>query len=86
MTDLGSQMSDYPLEPQLAKLLLSSPKFKCVNEILTIVAMLSVPMVFLRPREDAKNADNCKSKFAHEDGDHITLVNAFMLFKLKGET
>ena len=30
--------------------------------------MLSVPNVFLRPREAAKRADEAKSKFTHIDG------------------
>lgn len=34
-------MSAFPLEPQLAKMLIVSPEFKCSNEILSIAAMLS---------------------------------------------
>ena len=33
--------------------------------------MLSVPNVFLRPREQAKRADEAKSKFTHADGKHL---------------
>lgn len=38
-------MSELPLDPQMAKMVLSSPDFGCSNEILTIVSMLSVPQV-----------------------------------------
>jgi HrpA-like RNA helicase len=41
MTPLGTMMAEMPLDPQLAKMLIVSPEFKCSNEILTIVAMLS---------------------------------------------
>jgi pre-mRNA-splicing factor ATP-dependent RNA helicase DHX15/PRP43 len=41
LTHLGSIMAEMPLDPQLAKMLIVSPDFKCSNEILTIVAMLS---------------------------------------------
>jgi pre-mRNA-splicing factor ATP-dependent RNA helicase DHX15/PRP43 len=41
MTALGSMMAEFPLDPQLSKLLISSPEFECSNEILTIVSMLS---------------------------------------------
>ena len=45
-------MSEMPLDPLLAKMLLTaSNKYKCVNEILTIVAMLNIPNVFIRPRD-----------------------------------
>ena len=46
--DLGHKMSELPLDPQLAKVLLASPDYGCSNEVLSIVAMLSVPQV--RPR------------------------------------
>ncbi len=49
LTPLGEIMADFPLDPQLAKMLIVSPEFKCSNEILTIAAMLSVPNVFVRP-------------------------------------
>ena len=51
LTNTGHLMSELPLDPQLAKMLVVSPQFKCSNEILTVVAMLSVPNVFIRPRE-----------------------------------
>jgi HrpA-like RNA helicase len=41
ITELGKMMADMPLDPQLGKMLIASPEFKCSNEILTIVAMLS---------------------------------------------
>jgi len=86
LTETGSKMSEFPLEPQLAKMVLASPKYKCVNEILSIVAMLSVPIVFVRPKENQKEADIAKSQFSHEDGDHLTLLNAFQMYKSRKES
>jgi pre-mRNA-splicing factor ATP-dependent RNA helicase DHX15/PRP43 len=74
-----------PLEPQLAKMLLVSPDFSCSNEMLSIVAMLSVPNVFMRPKEAAKAADEAKAQFAHADGDHLTLLNAYYAYKQNGD-
>lgn len=34
-------MAEFPLDPQLSKMLIVSPEFKCSNEVLTIAAMLS---------------------------------------------
>ncbi len=45
--------------------------FRCSNEILSIAAMLSVPNVFMRPREAAKAADEAKARFAHINGESI---------------
>ena len=36
LTELGRQMSDLPLDPQLAALIIESPKYGCSNEILSI--------------------------------------------------
>lgn len=84
MTKLGAKMAEFPLEPQLSKILIeSSISYKCVNEALTIVAMLNAPNVFIRPRDQQTAADSAKSKFSHPDGDHLSLLNAFNMFKLK---
>lgn len=41
LTDLGAVMAEFPLDPQLAKMLISSCTHNCSNEILSITAMLS---------------------------------------------
>ena len=58
---------------------------QCVNESVSIIAMLNVPMIFLRPKECQSEADAAKSRFSHEDGDHLTFLNAFNAYKLKKE-
>ena len=84
LTDLGIKMCDMPVDPFMSKMLITaSTKYKCVNEALTIVAMLNVPNIFIRPRDQVQIADQEKSKFAHEDGDHLTLLNVFNTFKNK---
>eukprot|EP00455_Lapot_gusevi_P031021 TRINITY_DN3348_c0_g1_i1.p1 TRINITY_DN3348_c0_g1~~TRINITY_DN3348_c0_g1_i1.p1 ORF type:complete len:738 (-),score=185.03 TRINITY_DN3348_c0_g1_i1:34-2124(-) len=85
LTELGSLMSEFPLDPQLAKLLLESPKHSCSNEMLSIVAMLSVPQVFVRPPESKQAASASRDRFSHVDGDHLTLLNVYHAFKQNGE-
>ena len=41
-------MVEFPLDPALAKMLLTGSELGCGNEVLTIVSMLSVPSVFFR--------------------------------------
>ncbi|KAI0366453.1 P-loop containing nucleoside triphosphate hydrolase protein [Pilatotrama ljubarskyi] len=77
LTPLGSVMADFPLDPQMAKMLIVSPEFNCSNEILTIVAMLSVPNVWLRPPNQRKEADAAKAMLTVPDGDHLTLMNVY---------
>ncbi|KAJ5159963.1 Pre-mRNA-splicing factor ATP-dependent RNA helicase PRP43 [Penicillium canariense] len=81
LTQLGRLASDFPLDPALAVMLISSPEFYCSNEILSITALLSVPQVFVRPNSQRKRADEMKNLFAHQDGDHLTMLNVYHAFK-----
>lgn len=81
LTTLGSMASAFPLDPALAVMLISSPEFYCSNEILSITSLLSVPQIFTRPANNRKRADEMKAQFAHPDGDHLTLLNAYHAFK-----
>lgn len=40
-----------------------------------------VPQIFVRPTETKKQADECKMRFAHIDGDHLTLLNVYHAYK-----
>nr|ODN88577.1 pre-mRNA-splicing factor ATP-dependent RNA helicase DHX15/PRP43 [Cryptococcus depauperatus CBS 7841] len=81
LTPLGAIMAEFPLDPQLAKMLIVSPEFGCSNEILSLTAMLSVPNVFMRPASQRKEADLAKAQFTHPDGDHLTLLNVYHAYK-----
>jgi pre-mRNA-splicing factor ATP-dependent RNA helicase DHX15/PRP43 len=84
LTDLGTIMSQIPLEPELCKTLLvsSSDKFNCMNEILSIVSLLSVQNPFLRPKDRLDEADDAKQLFKNSNGDHFTLLVAYNQYKL----
>jgi pre-mRNA-splicing factor ATP-dependent RNA helicase DHX15/PRP43 len=86
LTEIGAVMAEFPLDPQLSKMLVTAPQFNCSNEILSIAAMLSVPNVFVRPKEFAKFADEAKARFAHIDGDHLTLLNVYHAYKESAES
>ncbi|CAF2368529.1 unnamed protein product [Rotaria sp. Silwood2] len=81
LTELGSMMAEFPLDPQLAKMVIVSCDYSCSNEILSIASMLSVPPCFLRPSDERTEADKAKARFAHIDGDHLTLLNVYHAFK-----
>lgn len=81
LTTLGGLASEFPLDPSLAVMLITSPEFYCSNEILSITSLLSVPQIWVRPNSSRKRADEMKRQFAHPDGDHLTLLNAYHAFK-----
>jgi len=81
LTRLGRKMAEFPLEPQLSKMLLTSVILKCSEEVLTIVAMLSVETVFYRPRDKQSQADERKSRFYQPEGDQLTMLAVYDAWK-----
>jgi ATP-dependent RNA helicase DHX8/PRP22 len=77
LTRLGRKMADFPIDPPMAKMLIASVDFGCSEEILTIVAMLSVQNVFYRPKDKQAQADAKKAKFHQPEGDHLTLLAVY---------
>ncbi|KAI3406438.2 hypothetical protein KGF56_000919 [Candida oxycetoniae] len=84
LTELGRGMIQFPLEPTLSKLILLSTQheFHCSEEIVTIVAMLSVPGIFQRSKERAHEADFAREKFTVAESDHLTLLNVYCQWDL----
>uniref|UniRef100_A0A6V7LLM0 RNA helicase n=1 Tax=Bracon brevicornis TaxID=1563983 RepID=A0A6V7LLM0_9HYME len=77
LTRLGRRMAEFPLEPNLSKMLIMSVHLQCSDEILTIVSMLSVQNVFYRPKDKQALADQKKAKFNQAEGDHLTLLAVY---------
>ena len=62
ITDLGGMMAEFPLDPQLAKMVIASCDFNCSNEILSITSMLSGKSAFL-PQIHSLSSCSCSSFF-----------------------
>jgi ATP-dependent RNA helicase DHX8/PRP22 len=81
LTKLGRKMAEFPLEPQLSKMLLTAVDLGCSDEIITIIAMLSVQNVFYRPKDKQNLADQKRAKFHQPEGDHLTLLAVYEAWK-----
>ncbi|GAA97496.1 uncharacterized protein L969DRAFT_44297 [Mixia osmundae IAM 14324] len=77
LTRLGRKMADFPMTPPLARMLIESVDLGCSEEALTIVAMLSIPSPFYRPKDKQAQADAKKAKFHQPEGDHLTLLMVY---------
>lgn len=82
---LGMRMAELAVEPMMAKTLLSAPAFGCLSEMLTIAAMTSLgsSVWFYHDGERGK-MESARRKFAAEEGDHLTLLNAYQAFVTRG--
>ncbi|KAJ2804602.1 hypothetical protein H4R20_002442 [Coemansia guatemalensis] len=84
ITSLGRKMSELPLDPAPAKMLVSAHALGCTVEVVTIVAMLAVPTVFYRPKERLDESDAAREKFFVPESDHLTLLNVYNQWRSNG--
>ena len=86
LTELGKIMVEFPLDPALSKILIVSEKYGCSSEIATIVSMLNVQSIFVRPKDFEKQADLARERFYIPESDHLTLLNVYEKWKLNGNS
>lgn len=77
LSKIGRQMAEFPTEPMLAKTVLAADKEGCVEEVLSIIAMLGeASALFYRPKDKKLQADAARARFTvKEGGDHLTYLN-----------
>ncbi len=77
LTKLGRQMAEFPTDPMLARSILAADKHGCVEEVLSIIAMLGESAsLFYRPKDKKILADSARARFTiKEGGDHFSLLN-----------
>jgi pre-mRNA-splicing factor ATP-dependent RNA helicase DHX16 len=77
LTKIGRQMAEFPTDPMLARAILAADKYGCVEEVLSIIAMLGeASALFYRPKDKKIHADSARARFTiKEGGDHLTLLN-----------
>ena len=86
LTLLGRKMAEFPLDPSMSKILLVSEKLECSEEALTVVAMLSVPKIFNRPKNQEAEADAAREKLMVPESDHLTMFNVYKRWKEHDES
>eukprot|EP01039_Chlorochromonas_danica_P009111 gene9111-10058_t len=86
ITSLGAKMAEMPLEPRVARCLLSSTDFGCCEEMLSIAAMTTVETPFITFRGKASTEAKMKwekdiEHFAILGSDHLTLLKIYQEFQ-----
>ena len=84
VTPLGKQLVEFPLQPNLARVLIHSHKLQCEDAAIPIVAMLSVENVFIRPTsrhqsEEAIEAHRVLEDAGGKTNDFATLLATYKL-------
>ncbi|XP_011503063.1 PREDICTED: probable ATP-dependent RNA helicase DHX35 [Ceratosolen solmsi marchali] len=80
---LGLMMAEIPLDPVFAKCIITSGEMGCSEEITTILAMMQVQNVFIRPNsgQAAIKARIAHRMFEVEEGDLLTLLNVYTAYE-----
>ena len=75
LTQTGRRLAQLPVDPRLAKMLLSAVDFGCVLEVMVIVAALSIQDPRERPQEKQQSADDKHRRFADKKSDFLAFLN-----------
>lgn len=75
LTAAGRQLSQLPVDPRLAKMLLSAVNFGSVYEMMIIVSALSIQDPRERPQEKQQASDEKHRRFADKKSDFLAFLN-----------
>ncbi|ABR74517.1 ATP-dependent helicase [Actinobacillus succinogenes] len=75
LTAQGKQLAQLPVDPRLAKMLLSAVNLGCVLEVMIIVAALSIQDPRERPQEKQQASDEKHRRFADKKSDFLAFLN-----------
>ncbi|PNW76512.1 hypothetical protein CHLRE_11g467654v5 [Chlamydomonas reinhardtii] len=84
--DVGLALAALPLEPSLGAALLAARRLGCVEELLTVAALMSVPHVWAPAAGALRAADEAKAKFAAAEGDGVTMLNVHRAWRSSGRS
>ena len=75
LTRVGRQLAQIPVDPRLAKMILSAVNFGCVYEMMIIVSALSIQDPRERPQEKQQASDEKHRRFADKKSDFLAFLN-----------
>jgi ATP-dependent helicase HrpA len=75
LTPIGRQLSKLPVDPRYGRMLIEAEDNGCLDEVMIIVAGLSVQNPRERPPDRQQQADELHRRFADEESDFITYLN-----------
>jgi ATP-dependent helicase HrpA len=75
ITRIGKQLSQLPIDPRLARMVVESKQHGTTREVIAIVAALSIQDPRERPLERRAQADQQHARFTDPTSDFLTLLN-----------
>ncbi|MFJ2296217.1 ATP-dependent RNA helicase HrpA [Streptomyces sp. NPDC087894] len=75
LTPLGRKLSQLPVDPRLARMVIEAEKNGCAREVMVIAAALSIQDPRERPSEKQTQADQQHARFKDETSDFLAFLN-----------
>ncbi|MFF3317082.1 ATP-dependent RNA helicase HrpA [Streptomyces sp. NPDC003035] len=75
LTPQGRKLSQLPVDPRLARMVLEAERNGCVREVMVIAAALSIQDPRERPAEKQAQADQQHARFKDETSDFLAFLN-----------
>ena len=75
LTDIGRILSQLPIDPRLARMLVEARQLGCIKEVMIITAALSIQDPRERPFDKQQASDEKHRRFADKESDFISFIN-----------
>ncbi|MGJ5826829.1 ATP-dependent RNA helicase HrpA [Streptomyces ossamyceticus] len=75
LTTMGRQLSQLPVDPRLARMVVEADKNGCAREVMVIAAALSIQDPRERPADKQTQADQQHARFKDESSDFLAFLN-----------
>jgi ATP-dependent helicase HrpA len=75
LTETGRKLSQLPVDPRLARMVLEADRNGCVREVMVIASALSIQDPRERPSDKQQQADQQHARFRDETSDFLAFLN-----------
>ncbi|MFE2601427.1 ATP-dependent RNA helicase HrpA [Streptomyces sp. NPDC059396] len=86
LTPLGRKLSQLPVDPRLARMVIEADRNGCVREVMVIASALSIQDPRERPAEKQTQADQQHARFKDETSDFLAYLNLWRYIREQQKT
>ncbi|MFE4371800.1 ATP-dependent RNA helicase HrpA [Streptomyces sp. NPDC056835] len=86
LTPLGRKLSQLPVDPRLARMVIEADRNGCVREVMVIAAALSIQDPRERPADKQAQADQQHARFKDETSDFLAFINLWRYLREQQKT
>ncbi|QDT64861.1 ATP-dependent RNA helicase HrpA [Calycomorphotria hydatis] len=80
LTELGQQLSRWPVDPRIGRMILAGDEEHCLHEVLVIASALEIQDPRERPIDKTSEADEAQKKFQEEQSDFLSFIKIWDIY------